>query len=397
MKFPSPIWMHVKSFLILILLSVVCGQDRKITSKLNPGCNTCSAETTLVYVRCDGSADSIHQIWDFTRHLPTVIFTIASLNSTLNVTWDGKTPKSFALSEKPHYSFATAIDKLYEYNDLDDNGFIVPKYPQHEYSLSKVIWHLNESRFADKEVMVYLNGFIDDERIRGIINIKLDLIPFKDYATDLPHLIHTANSTLFDISLTNLTTRSHYNASRFALHLLMISTDHVTDTMHFTMRKSLDDEHTPGVFEIIEIKTPSLYSTGEGGYLQFRPVGYTQPERGVASSTVAHVSDFNRTTLPYRSTLRLFYGGSDIADLLVQDMFVSFGENGDGFYKQHNYTAWSFTIGYGTPPVEKFSLFVIMIISIGLGVPLALALSGIVYVVLRRYRQRSITRFTNED
>lgn len=79
---------------------------------------------------------------------------------------------------------------------------------------------------------------------------QLDLIPFKDYAVDLPHLIHTANSTLFDISLVNLTTSKEYNASRYAIHLLLVSTDPETDTMHYTMRKSLDDEHTPGVFEV---------------------------------------------------------------------------------------------------------------------------------------------------
>lgn len=27
--------------------------------------------------------------------------------------------------------------------------------------------------------------------------------------------------------------------------------------------------------------------------------------------------------------------------LLVQDMLISFGETGDGFYTKHNYTAWS--------------------------------------------------------
>ncbi|CAH0725098.1 unnamed protein product, partial [Brenthis ino] len=394
--------MRIQTLLIVVVvtLSLAYGQDRKITSKLNPGCQSCTTETTLVYVKCEGISDTIHQIWDFTRHTPTVIFAIGSLNSTMNITWDRMLPKTISVSEKPLYSFATAIDKLFEYDDLDDNGHIDPKFPHKEVSLNSMVWHLNESKMTDKEAMVHVYGIMDDNRHgkRGIVNIKLDLIPFKDYAVDLPHLIHTANSTLFDISLVNLTTTKEFNASRYAIHLLMVSTDSVTETMHYTMRKSLDDEHTPGVFEIIEIKTPALYNEDEGGYLQFRPVGYRQPERSVASSTVAHVSDFTRTTLPRHSTLKLFYDTLEGPDLLVQDLFVSFGEPGDGFYKQHNYTAWSFTIGYGTPPIENFSFFVIMIICIGLGVPVLLALSGIVFVVLRRYRHRhNRTRFTNEE
>ncbi|CAH2087246.1 unnamed protein product [Euphydryas editha] len=390
--------MNIQTVLIFIGLSFAYGQDRKITAKLNPGYNTYSTDITLVYVKCEGVSDTIHQIWDFTRHMPTVIFAVASVNSTLNVTWTDNAPKDLIMSEEPTYSFATAIDKIYEYDDLDDNGHIDPKFPQKPYPLDKIVWHLNESLLTDKEAMVHVYGMLNGRHgRREIINIKLDLIPFKDYAVDLPHLIHTANSTLFDISLVNLTTSKEYNASRYAIHLLLVSTDPETDTMHYTMRKSLDDEHTPGVFEIIEIKSPSLFEKGEGGYLQFRPVAYLQSTRGVASSTIARVSAFSRTSLPRYSTLKLFYSNLN-TDLLVQDMFVSFGEAGDGYYKQHNYTAWSFTIGYGTPPIESFSFFVIMIISIGLGVPVVLALSGITYVLLRRYRHNNNrTRFTNED
>ncbi|XP_045450278.1 glycosylated lysosomal membrane protein B-like [Melitaea cinxia] len=390
--------MNIQTVLIFIGLSFAYGQDRKITAKLNPGYNTLSSDVTLVYVKCEGVSDTIHQIWDFTRHMPTVIFAVTSVNSTLNVTWTDNVPKNLILSEEPTYSFATAIDKVYEYDDLDDNGHIDPKFPQKPYPLDRIVWNLNESLLTDKEAMVHVYGTLNDRHGRQeTIHIKLDLIPFKDYAVDLPHLIHTANSTLFDISLVNLTTSKEYNASRYAIHLLLVSTDPETDTMHYTMRKSLDDEHTPGVFEIIEIKSPSLFEEGEGGYLQFRPVAYLQSTRGVASSAIARVSAFNRTYLPRHSTLKLFYSRLN-TDLLVQDMFVSFGEAGDGYYKQHNYTAWSFTIGYGTPPVESFSFFVIMIISIGLGVPVVLALSGITYVLLRRYRQRNNrTRFTNED
>lgn len=232
-----------------------------------------------------------------------------------------------------------------------------------------------------------------------MLDIKLDLLPFKDYAIDLPHLIHTANSTLIDVSLVNLTSSPDYNASRFAIHFTMVSTDSWSDTLTYNMRKSLDDEHTPGVFEIFEIKTPKSSRSDDGGFMQFRPVCYTEPERSVSSSTNAYITNFTRTFLPKSGTLRDFYRDFDRNNLLVQDMYISFGLPGDGFYRQHNYTSWSFTIGYGVPPVENFSLFVIIVISIGLGVPVVLALSGITYVLVRRCKQsrNPPARFTDDE
>ncbi|KOB74412.1 Lysosomal protein NCU-G1 [Operophtera brumata] len=247
---------------------------------------------------------------------------------------------------------------IYEYDDLDDNGHLSPKCPQKEFSLRGLSWHRNNSLLTDQEAMLMVRAHYRDGARSG----TLDLLPYKDYAPSLPRLIHTSNSSLVDVHLVNLTSAEEYNATRFALRLLLVSTDRLSDSWDFTMRKSLDDEHTPGVFESSR--------SGDGGFLQFRPVAYTEPERDVSSSTNTY-----------------FYGDIDEDQLLIQDVYISFGVGGDGFYKQHNYTGW-----------YNFSLFVIVIISIGLGVPLLLATSGITYVLVKRCRQRNPpTRLTNDD
>ncbi|KAI5651473.1 lysosomal transcription factor, NCU-G1 domain-containing protein [Phthorimaea operculella] len=377
--------MHIVTFLFVFAISGAYGEDRKIQGVLNPGCSACSNETTLVYIKATGAKDSILQIWDFTRSAPTVIYVIGSVNASLNVTWEKAwnemIPTKFVLNEKPKYSFAAVVDQPYK-----------------NHSLSYMRWEReNNTILTDQEAKVVVRGHLKGEK-RGSIDLKLDLLPFKDFAVDLPHLIHTANSTLIDISLVNLTLDKEYNASRFALHFVLVSTDDANDKMRYDMRKSLDDEHTPGVFEIVEIKTPESFLKGDGGFMQFRPVAYTTEERGVTTSTNAHVSNFTTVRLPRRSTVERFYSDLDLQNPLVQGIYISFGETGDGFYKQHNYTAWSFTIGYGAPPVEGFSLFVIIIIAIGLGVPVTLALSGVVYLLVRRYRSRHTPqRFTDED
>ncbi|KAJ2949555.1 hypothetical protein O0L34_g15474 [Tuta absoluta] len=404
--FPISIRMHIVTFLFVFAISQTYGQDRKIQGVLNPGCSACSNKTTLVYIKATGSKDSILQVWDFTRSPPTIIYVIGSVNASLNITWeksrwDSIKPTKFVLNEKPKYSFAAVLDQLIEYDDLHDIGQLdIDHQPHKMFSLSHMVWERkNNTILTDQEATVVMTGhFYPDIEKRGSIDLKLDLLPFKDFAVDLPHLIHTANSTLVDISLVNLTLTKEFNASRFGLHLVLVSTDDARGRMRYDMRKSLDDEHTPGVFEIVELRTPESYASGDGGYIQFRPVAYTKQERGVTTSTNAHVSNFTTVRLPYWSSAVQFYSDFDRNNILVQGIYISFGETGDGFYKQHNYTAWSFTIGYGAPPLEGFSLFVIIIIAIGLGVPVALALSGVIYLLVRRYRPRNGSqRLTDDD
>lgn len=399
--FPRIIKMNVRVFYLFIVLTYANGQDRQMVSKLNMGCDRCDPkQNPLVYIRAQSSKDTIHQLWDFTDHVPAVVYAIGSPNSTLQINWSPSlSPILFNFSEPLFYSFSTAIESIIEYDDIKDNANYDPRCVSKIHPLDDMSWQLVDSILTDKEAKVVLNG---DGGKRGKIEMKLDLLPFEDYATDLPHLIHTANSTLIDIKLVNLTESRDFNASRFALRFVMIGTDPPADSWSMNMRKSLDDEHTPGVFEIIEIKSPESIKSGNGGFMQFRPVAYTEAERGVSSSTNAYISSFNRTRIPRHSILRQFYKDyfrqTDTHDVVQQDMVVSFGMAGDGFYRQHNFTSWSFNFGYGSPPLEGFSMFVVIIISIGLGVPVLLTLSGIIYVLSRRCKQRNPpARFTNDE
>lgn len=84
-------------------------------------------------------------------------------------------------------------------------------------------------------------------------SFQIDLFPYTAYAFDLPHLIHSANSSLIDVFLENITLSHSYNKSRFAMELVLISTEKSEKNLDMRTRKGLDDEHTPGVFEVNEI------------------------------------------------------------------------------------------------------------------------------------------------
>ena len=64
----------------------------------------------------------------------------------------------------------------------------------------------------------------------------------------LPHLQYNANTTQFDIILDNVTT--NFDHSRFALEIVLVSTENSSDSAQLNSTRSIDDEHSPGIFEV---------------------------------------------------------------------------------------------------------------------------------------------------
>lgn len=76
-------------------------------------------------------------------------------------------------------------------------------------------------------------------------------------------MLHTENSTQVDIILDNLQTNETFSNSRFAIELLMVGGGDPDILMFVDPKKSLDDEHTPGIFEVIT----SVYDFNRFSYL----------------------------------------------------------------------------------------------------------------------------------
>lgn len=60
-----------------------------------------------------------------------------------------------------------------------------------------------------------------------------------------------------------------WKGARYAAEMVMVASEDKSNKPGFVMqkRKSLDDEHTPGIFELIEIASPKSYVGGDGKYL----------------------------------------------------------------------------------------------------------------------------------
>ncbi|XP_043273742.1 glycosylated lysosomal membrane protein-like isoform X2 [Venturia canescens] len=385
---------------------------RMLKTFLNPGCNDlCIVENvTTVYLRAEGSTDTLHYIWDFFGN-PSLLLAVTSPSTQLNVNWNEyllNQPNSIQFTEEPQYTFGVVLQKFYEFNDVNDTGVLGTMNDANINVLDTKMFNWIRNGVSNNTNFVELlmngndyNDFFAHTKRQGDVQIMLNGFCTLDHSDVMPHMLHSENSTQIDIVLNNLQTNSSFTSSRFAMELLLVSESETRTGMFVDAKKSLDDEHTPGIFEVIELRTPLVkLPNGEqsSAYLQWRPVSYTGPSRDVSESTeivnYLLVNITKKANVAKNSLLHAYYG-KRIEQLLVEKMNVSLGMKGDGFYKKNNYSTWTFLVGYGTPPAEQFSYLVIMIMAIGLGLPVLLMLAVGIYFCVRRIPKRYDNAFIN--
>lgn len=186
---------------------------------------------------------------------------------------------------------------------------------------------------------------------------------------------------------------SNYSSPRVAIKFLIASSEAKAEgKFRLNKRRNLDDEFTPGIFDVYDIVSPRSFNDSQGAFFQYRPVCYTTKDRTVSGSTELKQGDIKNFTNDEKMveeflyTLPYSFYGFTLASHVVEHTNITFGSSGDGFYSRTNYTSFSMLMGLGAPPVEKLSSFVVTFAVIGLGVPLLVLLVGGVYVGIKRYR-----------
>ncbi|XP_055546017.1 glycosylated lysosomal membrane protein-like [Wyeomyia smithii] len=402
-KYNRTMFTLIRLFLLVISLAAAgfsfpesTALERKLTASLNPGCpadicpdNPTDSQVTLIYIRAEGTVDTIHYVWDFTGK-PTILVALTERNASLTIRWEhfwqGE-PESVKFSTEPKYMFMTVINRIFQFDDPNDKGLFTSDLPVHVYDPHQFLWNRTLYWFNEKDVIVALNANND-------FLFKLNAYSSRDHGMDYPHLLHTSNSTQIDIVFNNVSAK--FARPRFAIELLFVVSEQAVAGSNFqvTQRKGLDDEHTPGIFEIIDVLSPGAFKFSTGGYIEYRPVSYTHPERDVSTSTETHQSEpktIESASDELNSTLAFAFYGQKLDSLLVQGMNISFGLSGDGFYSKTYYTTMTLQVGYGTPPVEQLSAFVLVVAGIGIGIPLALLIFGGLYVCIKKLRTQTAT------
>lgn len=101
------------------------------------------------------------------------------------------------------------------------------------------------------------------------------------YSDVLPYMLYTENSTQVDIAFNDVqlndTQHPFPSHPRIGFKYILVQDEIVGNTsarMRLDRNKTLDDEHTPGVFETFSVRTPILNAWDES-FIQWKPICYT--------------------------------------------------------------------------------------------------------------------------
>lgn len=214
------------------------------------------------------------------------------------------------------------------------------------------------------------------------------------YGDILPYYRHNANSSQVDIALNKLNVNGSLTAhSRIGLGYLFVQQlpthqqGNTTDAerIQYKVTKTLDDEHSPGVFEMVSLRT-AVVNSYDQCYLEWKPVCYTAEVRDIVDSLDVHTYPL-RDDYPVRlddTALWSFYGKYSFSTLVAQRANISFGTKGDGFYNSTPHVSWSYMTGYGPPPSDSVSLLVILTLAVGLGIPAIIVVMAVIYMFTKK-------------
>lgn len=318
-------------------------------------------------------------------------------------------------NRRPNYYFGFVLQKLFVYNDREDAAHfeeVTDPLDILEYPLQNFQWLRESFSVApgqDKvEVRVKSSQMVEqrqkmrrrktgtadaaaaDKQPIGDISLTFTTYALAGHSDQIPHLLHTENATEVDFILKDLRVGRNYSCARIALGVTLLSLDEVPNgNFSINVRRSLDDEFTPGIFELINVASKGV---DNDGFMQYRPVSYTNPEREVSTSTAVRQSEPQKPENALEALNEtIFTSVQEIAleRAMVASMNVSFGVAADGCFGKTNYTTWTFVTAYGQPLPERLSTLVVVVAALGLGIPLLLMISGGCYVCLRKAREAS--------
>lgn len=173
------------------------------------------------------------------------------------------------------------------------------------------------------------------------------------FQKELPGYPKDANVTQFDIKLKNLPDNSSYSNLRYAIEIVMFSVNNQkSKVVDYERKKSIDDEHSPGVFEIwaayMKHTQPSQLSPCQT-FMSWKPVAYTDEDPGFENKALAYsdqyVNNKNRQlpktgSLPVLDKFLLPWTVADHSNINYFGLNFTFGQNKDGGYKKSSYLQW---------------------------------------------------------
>ncbi|XP_010174740.1 glycosylated lysosomal membrane protein, partial [Antrostomus carolinensis] len=203
----------------------------------------------------------------------------------------------------------------------------------------------------------------------------------------LPSLLHTANSSKVEFVLAGVAPRG--NGSRFALEVATVEETGAMQKLRST--RSIDDEYTPTIFEMLSLVAESQNDSSALSFLQWKATAYGSrtPGREDNIQCRSHGLQAANWSLPRSTIVHAYFGEGVGSTYTISAINISFGGEEGKVYQEKRYLSWSALLGFGQPPKDTFSPLVISIMAVALGTPMVMLLVGSCLVLFAQRKRYS--------
>uniref|UniRef100_A0A8C5UTN7 Glycosylated lysosomal membrane protein n=1 Tax=Microcebus murinus TaxID=30608 RepID=A0A8C5UTN7_MICMU len=292
---------------------------------------------------------------------------------------------SLLLSAAPFGLLGEETRQLLEFDgtNMSNTAADPPGKPYPPYSLAEFSWNNITDSLDPATLSATFQGRPIHDPTRAFANgslaFRVQAFSRSGRPAQPPRLLHTADTCQLEVALVGASPQG--NCSLFGLEVATLGQG--PDCPSIQEQHSIDDEYAPAIFQLDQL----LWSSLPPGFMQWRPVAYSQKQGGRESALPCHASPLHPTLtypIPQSPIVRAFFG--------PQNNFCAFNltfgaSTGPGYWDQH-YLSWSMLVGVGPPPMDALSPLVLGIMAVALGAP-GLILLGGGLVLLLRHKQYS--------
>ncbi|XP_032569128.1 glycosylated lysosomal membrane protein isoform X2 [Chiroxiphia lanceolata] len=380
--------------LVSLVAAVAAGGtegDWKVSLEFNPGWNGSlwnGSWVNVVHVRAQGPLATLHWVWSSLGAPSVLLVASGSPRSRLSIDWARllSPEPAGALRVHPPGSVssagAVAFTKLFE-EKAPGEGFFQP------YDLAEFSWENSNVTLDPSALTFRLRGIPGSDPAGAFANGSLEFqvraLPSPGRSSLPPGLPLVPGGCELRFQLSGVSPLGNGSRSRFLLEVAAL--DGAGARRELRLRRELDDEFAPGVFE-----TQSLVAQSQSGsplsFLLWRSIAYGSPSARRQDGIRCRAGELRGGPVPVPPIARAYFGeGGPGTPLGSSALNVSFGGDGDGdvfrdVYRERRFLRWSVLVGFGEPPRDTFSPLIISVVAVALGTPLALLLGGTGLVLL---------------
>ncbi|NXD44917.1 GLMPB protein, partial [Copsychus sechellarum] len=333
----------------------------------NPGWSNSSVN--LLHVQAVGPRDSLHYVWSSIGAPAVLLVATQSPSSALRVNWSqllSPSPAGAIWIDPPDsvvYSTAVVFTKVLLAR-ADGVQTLTPGDGIQTFGHTLYCTAPQRPAPCPSQVTAYETG---------------------GRAGCLPSLLHTADSSQLEFILAGVAPRG--NSSRFVLEMATVEEAGVERRLR--SQRSIDDEYTPTIFEVLSLLAEPHNSSSTLGFLQWKATAYGSRSPRREDGIQCRAQELHEANFTLPSLVQAYFGHGLGSSCTISALNVTFGGEEGEVYREKRYLSWSVLLGFGEPPRDTFSPLVISIAAVALGTPLAMLLLGSCLLLLARRRRYS--------